>query len=61
MEATSRRRVENICVFYGTSVGVKSQYIEATQELGRVLAARNMHLVYGGGNLGLIGIVSKDV
>ena len=61
MEATSRRRVENICVFCGTSVGVKSQYIEAAQELGRVLAARNMHLVYGRGNLGLMGIVSKAV
>ena len=29
MEATSRRRVENICVFCGTSVGVKPHYIEA--------------------------------
>ena len=51
MEATSRRRVENICVFCGSSVGVKPQYIEVVQELGRILAARNMHLVYGEGNL----------
>ena len=61
MKATSRGRVENICVFCGTSVGVKSQYIEAAQELGRVLAVKNMHLIYDGGNLGLMGIVSKAV
>ena len=61
MEATSRRRVENICVFCGSSVGVKPQYVEAAQELGRVLAVNNMHLIYGGGNLGLMGIVSKAV
>ena len=59
MEATSRRRVENICVFCGSSVGVKPQYVEAAQELGRALAARNMHLVNGGGNLGLKGMISK--
>ena len=29
--------------------------------MGRVLAERNMHLIYGGGNLGLMGIVSKTV
>ena len=55
------RRVENICVFCGTSVGTKPQHIEATQELSRVLAERNMHLIYGGGNLGLMGIISKTV
>ena len=48
-------------MFCGTSVGTKPQYIAAAHELGRVLAARNMHLVYGGGNLGLMGIVSKAV
>ena len=43
MEATSRRRVENICVFCGTSVGTNPQYIEAAQELGRVMAEKNVH------------------
>ena len=61
MEATSRRRVENICVFCGTSVGTNPQYIEAAQELGRVMAEKNMHLIYGGGNLGLMGTISKAV
>ena len=61
MEAISRRRVENICVFCGTSVGTNPQYIEAAQELGRVMAEKNMHLIYGGGNLGLMGTISKAV
>ena len=61
MEATSRRRVENICVFCGTSVGVKPEYLAVAHELGRVIATRNMHLVYDGGNLGLMGIISNAV
>ena len=61
MEATSRRRVENICLFCGTSVGVKSQYIEATQDLGRVIAEKNMRLIYGEGSLGLMRIISNAV
>ena len=48
-------------MFCGTSVGVKPHYIEAAQELIRVLAEKKMHLIYGGGNLGLTGIVSKTV
>ena len=47
MEATSRRHVVNICVSFGTSVGSKPE--------------QNMHLLYGGDNLGLIGYVSRAV
>ena len=48
-------------MFCGTSVGTNPQYIEAAQELGRVMAEKNMHLIYGGGNLGLMGTISKAV
>ena len=61
METTSRIRVVNICVFCGTSVGSKPEFVGVAQELGRVIVERNMHLIYGGGNLGLMGIVTKAV
>ena len=35
--------------------------MEAAMELGRVIAERNMYLIYGGGNLGLMRCVSKAV
>ena len=59
MKKISRRRFTNICVFCGTSFGTKSEFVEALQELGRVMAERNMHSVYGGGNLGLMGMFQR--
>ena len=61
MESTSQQRIKKICVFCGSNPGNKPEFIEAAKELGRVIAKRNMQLVYGGGNLGLMGSVSKAV
>jgi uncharacterized protein (TIGR00730 family) len=51
----------NICVFCGSSKGNKAVYAEAATALGAALAARNMGLVYGGGKVGLMGIVANSV
>ena len=59
MATTSVQRLTNICVFCGSSPGTGLEFLEAAKELGKVLAERKMHLVYGGGNLGLMGAVSK--
>lgn len=59
MATTSVRKLTNICVFCGSSPGTGLEFVEAAKELGKVLAERKMHLVYGGGNLGLMGAVSK--
>lgn len=59
MATTSKRKLTNICVFCGSSPGNRPEFVEAAKELGRVLAERKMHLIYGGGNLGLMGAVSK--
>ena len=61
MVGTSSRRITNICVFYESGFGNSSKFVEAAQELGRVMAQRKIHLVYGGGDLGLMGAVSKAV
>ena len=61
MEATSQQRYKKICVFCGSNTGNKPEFMEAAKELGRVMAEKNIHLVYGGGNLGMMGTVSKSV
>ena len=61
MVGTSSWGIINIYVFYGSGFGNSPKFIEAAQELGRVMAKGKMHLVYGGGNLWLIGIVSMAI
>lgn len=48
----------NICVFCGSSIGIQNIYAQAAQELGLLLAHSNSTLVYGGGNVGLMGVVA---
>ncbi len=50
-----------ICVFCGSSDGVRPVYAEAAFEFGRLLAARDLALVWGGGNVGLMGRVADGV
>lgn len=53
--------MKNICVFCGSNTGVRSTYIDTTVELGRALAAQGIGLVYGGGNIGLMGVLADAV
>ena len=48
----------SICVFTGSSRGVRPEYLAAATELGRLLAARGIRLVYGGARVGLMGAVA---
>lgn len=48
----------SICVFCGSSTGEHPAYREAATALGRHLAERKIRLVYGGGAVGLMGIVA---
>ncbi len=47
-----------VCVFCGSSRGVRSAYQAAARDLGALLADRGITLVYGGGNIGLMGVVA---
>jgi uncharacterized protein (TIGR00730 family) len=51
----------NICVFCGSSVGINPAFAEAAKELGRLLAANGHTLVYGGGNVGLMGVLADTI
>ena len=50
--------MKSICVFCGSSMGVRPVYKKAAQTLGTTLASRKSRLIYGGGNVGLMGIVA---
>ena len=52
-------RFSNICVFCGSSPGVDGIYTQQAEALGAEIARRGYGLVYGGGNLGLMGAVSR--
>jgi len=58
MAGPSSYHIKNICVFGGSSPGKEIAFLEAANHLGQVLAERKIHLVYGGGSLGLMGGVS---
>jgi uncharacterized protein (TIGR00730 family) len=53
--------LRRICVFCGSSKGKASAYATTAGQVGRVLAARRIGLVYGGGNIGLMGVVADAV
>ena len=53
--------MKRICVFCGSNRGARSEYISAAQSLGKLLAQRNLGLVYGGSNIGLMGIIADAV
>ena len=51
--------MQSVCVFCGSSAGSNAAYIEAARSLGRTLAEANIRLVFGGGHVGLMGVVSN--
>ncbi|HVY04562.1 MAG TPA: TIGR00730 family Rossman fold protein [Burkholderiales bacterium] len=50
--------MKRICVFCGSSAGARQAYGEAARELAYAMTKRKLSLVYGGGNVGLMGIVA---
>lgn len=53
--------MRRVCVFCGSSSGRDARYAATAAELGRQLVERNLGLVYGGGSVGLMGIVADAV
>jgi uncharacterized protein (TIGR00730 family) len=47
-----------VCVFAGSSSGARAEYLAAATALGRVLAAREIGVVYGGARVGLMGALA---
>ncbi|KAJ6736486.1 LOG FAMILY PROTEIN YJL055W [Salix viminalis] len=59
--AVKPSRFKRVCVFCGSSKGKRDCYRDAALELGQELVSRGLDLVYGGGSVGLMGLVSQEV
>ncbi|QCP48760.1 TIGR00730 family Rossman fold protein [Trinickia violacea] len=53
--------MKSVCVYCGSSFGVKPVYAKAAQSFGRALVEAGLTLVYGGGRVGLMGTIADEV
>ncbi|WP_317205524.1 TIGR00730 family Rossman fold protein [Janthinobacterium sp.] len=53
--------MKSVCVYCGANAGATPQYAEVARAMGRALVEENLALVYGGGNVGLMGIIADEV
>ena len=53
--------MQRICVFCGANRGARQSYASITIALARYLAARKIGVVYGGGNVGLMGLLADTM
>ena len=56
----SKKRIKAICVYCGSRVGISNEYSYNAKLLGQKIANNNFRLVYGGGNIGLMGILAES-
>lgn len=52
--------MKRVCVFCGSNTGSKPVYVQVAMVVGATLARRGLELVYGGGRVGLMGVVADS-
>ena len=55
-----RQKIQNVAVFCASRNSIHAKYFEAAHTLGRALAESGRTLVYGGGDLGLMGAIAAE-
>ncbi|MHB9139095.1 MAG: LOG family protein [Victivallaceae bacterium] len=53
--------IKRICVYCGSSKGASPEYLDAAARLGKLLADRNIELIYGGASIGIMGRLADTV
>src|SRR5262245_35096975 len=53
--------MRRVCVFCGSSPGNRPDFAQTAQQLGQLLAQRGLGLVFGGGHIGLMGVLADAV
>ncbi len=53
--------ISSLCVFCGSRAGEDPAYAETAETLGKAMAERDIRLIYGGGRIGIMGIVAQAV
>ena len=61
MQHTLMAELRSICVYCGANTGARPDYAAAAEGLGKAIAASGTRLVYGGGSVGLMGILARAV
>lgn len=54
-------KTKRVCVYCGASSGLNPHFAAKARELGHALALQDIELVYGGGRVGLMGVVADAV
>jgi uncharacterized protein (TIGR00730 family) len=54
-------RIKRLAVYCGSATGTDPLFADAARDLGRVMVDRGLELIYGGGRLGLMGIIADTV
>lgn len=52
--------IKSVCIFCGSNTGRDPVYAEATRRLVRILSAAGIKIVFGGGKVGLMGVVAES-
>jgi uncharacterized protein (TIGR00730 family) len=60
-ETEHMNKIENVCVYCGSSNGNDPHFQESARSLGAAMAREGIGLVYGGGNNGLMGTLARSV
>jgi uncharacterized protein (TIGR00730 family) len=55
------RTINKLCVFCGSNTGARPEYEKAADALGKLLAKSGIALVYGGGRVGLMGVLADSI
>lgn len=53
--------MKRLCVYCGSKTGVRDEYRTAAESFGRLMAERDIELVFGGGSIGVMGILADAV
>jgi len=53
--------IQSVAVFCGSKTGKNPAFMEAAKDLGKVLATKNISLIYGGGSVGIMGAIADSV
>jgi uncharacterized protein (TIGR00730 family) len=56
----NQQKLRSICVYCGASNGVDARYVDAAKALAAALVGAGIALVYGGGNVGLMGVIADE-
>lgn len=53
--------MKRVAVYCGANMGAKPEFAEATRALGKAMTDKGIDLVYGGGKLGLMGVIADSI